>query len=224
MLTDLLNLFYPNNCCACNRILVRSEVSICTFCEYGLPRSGSIHNNQILNSLLWRTGKMNRANSTFLFDRKGKMQPIIHAIKYRGDKALAIEMGKLMAINSRVLYKDVDILVPVPMHPKKLKVRGYNQAYLIAKGISKITNIPICESLLVKSKYTNSQTDMSREERAVNMLSSFNLNKEVNIENKIIGLVDDVFTTGATIGACGKLIADVKGTQLNAYLLAYTVI
>ena len=146
--------------------------------------------------------------SCFLFEKEGTLQEIVHLLKYRGIKSIGVELGRIiggcMILDSR--YKLADYLVPVPLHRIKQRERGYNQSEYLCKGISEVTHIPVHTSLLVRKKYTESQTQLNLDERRQNVGDAFIVNEKFvsDIEGKVFILVDDVITTGATINACAR--------------------
>ena len=148
--------------------------------------------------------------SLYHFEKEGTLQSIIHQLKYSDMTSLGTELGRKLGEKLLLQTHDhsIDGMIPVPLHPTKLRERGYNQSEHIAKGIRKVTGIPLYSSLLLRHKYTSSQTQLSATERKENVGDAFSLNKRylMSLEGKTFLIIDDVITTGATIEACAKLL------------------
>ncbi|MFA8451416.1 MAG: ComF family protein [Bacteroidales bacterium] len=153
------------------------------------------------------------------------MQSVIHDLKYRGNKQLAFEMGVLLG--KKILEHNCDlpdVIIPIPLHKKRKRQRGYNQAGIIAKGISSVIGVDVEENLLIRSNYTNTQTKKTREERKRNLRNAFSLNERLisRYNGNHFMIVDDVFTTGATIcSGMEAFTAKIKG-EFSVACLAYT--
>lgn len=158
------------------------------------------------------------AESLFVFESGSPVQDILHAVKYQNAQELALRLGQLLGAKLQEHAPDLpDLLVPVPLHPKKKKARGYNQSELLARGISSATGIPVDAELLIRNRHTPSQTGMDRTERWQNTSGAFECNKRIKAGTHI-ALVDDMITTGATLEACFRAV-DVP--QLSVLGLAY---
>ncbi|MBK9285581.1 MAG: ComF family protein [Sphingobacteriaceae bacterium] len=148
---------------------------------------------------------------------------MIHAIKYQGNKELAIFLGELFAydlLNDGVM-SDIDVIIPIPLHSKKLKQRGYNQSEYLGKGVSNKLNKPLITDILLKAKETGTQTKLKKFERWENVGKVFEISNELLLENKHVLLVDDVITTGATLEAASQRLLQIKGLKLSIAALAF---
>lgn len=208
ILTTLLSLFFPDCCFICDNTLVEGEKYICTSCRLKLPVTG--YSTQLENNAADRfKGKIPYSKvASFLYYNKGGIaQKIIAHIKYKGHAGFGIFMGELMARNfSDSFFEDIDIIIPIPLHPKKLRKRGYNQAEEIAKGISLVTHIPTHTEWVLRKTQTNTQTQKGRYARWLNTIDVFEAKTIPNLKNKHILIIDDVLTTGATIESCAEAI------------------
>jgi ComF family protein len=150
--------------------------------------------------------------------KKEGIQKILHSIKYQNQKKLAVFIAEQMARKLGIdFFKNIDVLIPVPLHPKKQKIRGYNQASLIAQGINNVFSLPVNTTTLTRAQFTDSQTTKNRLDRWKNVQGAFELkNKEV-LSKKHVLLLDDVFTTGATLEACIKTLQ--KGIDCKCSIL-----
>jgi ComF family protein len=223
MLRGLLNLLYPNLCAACQEVLLNNENVICYNCLLDLPRS--LYYQDIENpiaKIFWGKLKLEMAISAFTFTKKGKVQRLIHELKYKGNtrvgELMGIELGK--EIDKAKITDKVDVVIPVPLHKKKLKQRGYNQSEFIAIGVSKVLNCEMNTTLLKRIEHSESQTKKSKYERWENVGSAFTLTNENQYIGKHILLVDDVVSTGATLEACCKKLQEIDGVKLSVGALA----
>jgi ComF family protein len=153
----------------------------------------------------------------FFFSKEGKVQHLIHELKYKGNKDAGVFLGQEIgkAIKEAPLYQGLDLLIPVPLHPKREKERGYNQSLMIAQGISEVTDIPVGEDLLVRSVNTATQTHKTKDERWENVKDIFEVRHPERLESKYVLLVDDVLTTGATLEACAMKLLMVSGITVS---------
>ena len=159
------------------------------------------------------------AASSF-FNKGNKVQNLLHQLKYKGAKNVGEKIGllygyELLESNN---FKDVDFIVPVPLHPKKLKKRGYNQSESFANGLSQSLNKEVVTNLLLRTVNSETQTKKSRFNRWENVATIFTISNASSIDGKHVLLVDDVITTGATIEGCAQLL-----TQNNAKVSVVTI-
>ncbi len=207
---NIFSLVYPNNCESCGRNLISGENIICTNCLYEIPRTNFHKQNENkVEELFWGRIKIEHATALYFFQKGSRFQKIIHKLKYEGIKEIGQEMGAHLGsqLMEAAWWDEIDILIPVPLHPRRQKERGYNQSYWIAKGISDVTEKPISASNLYRSVYTSTQTRKSRYDRWENVEKIFRLKQARKIKNKHILLIDDVITTGSTLEACATVLS-----------------
>lgn len=220
---DLIQLIFPGVCPVCMNALTRNEHHICTRCLFALPRTDfhKLESNALEESY-WGRLPLERGTALLFFDKQNKTQQILHNIKYHNNKELAIYLGQLFASELQgSTFEKVDALVPVPLHPRKLHQRGYNQAEVIARGMADVMDKPVYDHILVRNSYTESQTRQGRYERWENMETAFSLNPDSAVHHKHLLLVDDVITTGATLEAAGQhLLAN--NNRISVASLAFT--
>lgn len=222
LLPAIFDFILPRFCPACQRKLSLTEKLICDNCrktfvcaddkliqfEYEKKFSGS----KIISDFY----------PLFIFVKDSPLQHVIHQIKYQKKFLLAVELGKMLG-NSLIKNKstwDIDIILPVPLHSLKKAERGFNQSFYIAKGISRVTDFPVSQSLLKRKRYTESQTKKNLVERAENMSEAFVVKQPDKISGKNVLLIDDVITTGATIRECGKILKDCGAANVYAASIA----
>lgn len=223
LINNVLSLFYPNTCAGCGRVLQHNETVLCLHCLIHLPETNFHHDHHNpLTSLF--AGRIHvKETASLLFFRKGSLtQNILHNLKYRGNKEIGSYLGEYYGhkLAESELYNDIDLIIPIPLHPKKLKKRGYNQSEWIAQGLSKSMNIPYDTSLLVRSSFTETQTRKSRYNRWENVKEVFTVTDYNKIKGLHILLCDDVLTTGATMEAAIKKLTDNNNVTVSVITLA----
>ena len=218
ILNDLLNLFYPRLCLLCQRSLVEGEEHICLHCSNHLPYTHftNMETNPVCLLLQGKTSFV-AATALLHFTKGGRGQKLIHSSKYHGNKKLGYELGRMAATTYREtgLFDTVDLLLPVPLHPKRMRQRGYNQSEWIAYGIRSVTGIAVDTSPLSRIKKTESQTRKQIFERSENVEDIFRVENTDTLKNKHILLVDDVITTGSTMNACAEAMKAISGIRIS---------
>ena len=220
---SLINLLFPRTCAACGNLLLEGEDTVCTTCRFLMPKTHYETNpNNPLAQNFFGQMPFNVVSAEFFFSKSGKVQHLIHGLKYHHCRENGIFLGQEIgkSLQNAPDYQGIDWLVPIPLHPKKEKIRGYNQSHVIAEGISEIMNIPITEKCLVRSVFTETQTKKSREDRWQNVKDIFNIENPEKLENKHILLVDDVLTTGATLMSAGKALMQIEGIKISVVTAA----
>lgn len=221
---NLLNLFFPNLCKVCEKPLIEGEEQICLGCLCDLPHTGyhKQANNPVEQLFIGKT-PIEHATAYLHYEKGGKVQSLIHSLKYHDNKELGYLLGRqvareLLAAGSPIC--EADLLLPVPLHPRKKRKRGYNQSEWIAAGIRSVLNIPIDTDSLSRTAYTSTQTRKAIYDRWQNVCSIFKANQTESLKNKHILLVDDVITTGATISACIQALSDIPGIRISILALS----
>jgi len=225
MLKAFVNLLFPKVCFACGLAIQGKLEHICLSCRSDLTRANFQPNKEnLIEQIFWGRLELERANSHLKFEKKSKVQHLLHALKYQGKKELGKTLGELAAleIKDTRFFEDIDLIIPVPIHKIKQQKRGYNQSHLIADGISSIVNIPIDLKSIIKKENTSSQTKKSRFKRFENVTNTFNIKNENTLSNKHLLVVDDVVTTGSTIEALGSQLKKIEGVRLSLLTIAYS--
>lgn len=223
---NIADLFYPQLCAGCDRTVNSPDAMLCFRCLQKLPVTNfaTVSPNPV-EKMFWGRLDIVAATSLCYFTKDTIVQHMLHQLKYRGNKEIGLFMGRrigqTLAGNPR--FDSVDCLVPLPLHPKKMKIRGYNQAQVIAEGIAEATGWKLEPDIIKRKKFTDTQTHKNRFDRWQNMKERFiNTNKGL-LDGKHVMLVDDVITTGATLEACGMEILSGGKTRLSLGTMAYVI-
>ena len=220
----LTQLFFPHTCAGCGSDLLGNDNLICLQCLANLPETNfAQHANNPVEKIFWGRVPVTAAMTGFYFSKHAIIQILIHQLKYKGNKAMGVFLGNRIGLqlNESTRFNKIDALIPLPLFPDKQKRRGYNQASIIAEGISEIIDVPVWNNIITRKIYTDTQTHKGRIDRWHNVKESFSLLNEGAIQNKHVLLVDDVITTGATTEACGAVLLSAKNVQLSIAALAY---
>ena len=212
------NLFFPQLCVMCNNKLLAQEKIICLACHCKLPKTNNFNEpDNVLEKLMAGRIPFERIAAFCIFSKKGTIAPLIHHLKYRNRDDIGIFLGEMYGkelLGSEFL-QPIDLLVPVPLHRKKKKQRGYNQAEIIAKGLSKATSIPISTDNLIRTIHNPTQTKFDKTRRWENVKDIFDVKNPEEFENKHILLVDDVITTGSTLEGCGVALQKCNDIKIS---------
>lgn len=218
-LHSILNLFYPRVCAACGEPLLKDEETVCLKCRFLLPRTGyELNPDNPLAQTFYGRVKFHAVTACFFFAKQGKVQHLIHQLKYKGNMEAGVFLGQQLgeSIKEAPLFQGIDYLIPVPLHPKREKKRGYNQSLMIAKGINEVTGIPIGDKYLVRAVNTATQTKKTAEERYKNVKDIFEVRFPEQLEGKHVLLIDDVLTTGATLESCAHQLENIPRITISA--------
>lgn len=223
VLTELL---FPRLCMACDAHLRQFEKGICLICAESLPLS--YHWRYLITPierLFTGRAPIARGCAYLDFSKGGKVQHMMHALKYQGRQDVGLVLGAKFGslLIEEGFFEPVDLIVPVPLHRARKERRGYNQSELIAEGMSGPLGAPMATDVLLRPVATESQTRKGRYDRAVNMDGVFHCPKPKAIHEKHILLVDDVITTGSTLGACVNALLDHGAAKVSVAGLAHAV-
>jgi len=223
ILEGFAGLFWPNVCACCSTGLTHGEEYICSHCRYELPLT-NFHKEQDnpVAQVFWGRAAVEHATAGYFFRKGNKVQKLVHQIKYKGQKemgtVLGREMGKLLRNSS---FNEVDLIAPVPLHPQKLRKRGYNQSEWIAHGVAEMMEKQMDVQTLERRIFTTTQTRKKRYDRWENVDSGFGLTTPENFSGRHILLIDDVITTGATLEACIHAVLSAPGAKASVATLAF---
>lgn len=223
MFKSLVNLLFPKVCYACLNLLDDNQDSICVACRHDLPVTNfHFNNDDSVKKVLYGRAMIEQGTALFRFEKKGLVQQLIHGLKYRGYEPIGTVLGNWLGAELQDLenYKDIDIVIPVPLHKKKLKKRGYNQVAKFGQQLAIALNADYIDDVLIKVTNTKTQTKKNRLMRWMDNDELFSVINIETIENKHILLVDDIITTGATLEACITVLNKAKNIKISIATMA----
>ncbi len=224
---DVLSLLFPRICYACGNHLMRNEKLICTECYVLIPRTNyHLEDDNPVARLFWGRCRVEKAAAFSFYNRDSRIRRLIHNLKYKGVQEIGVELGKIyghVLMNSG-FTRDIDLVIPVPLHHSKERIRGFNQSYLISRGISEVTGLPVDTGSLCRVSSTSTQTKKSRYDRWKNVEGTFVVEDNSFVRGKHILLVDDVITTGSTMESCVNELLKSEGVRVSVAALAVALV
>ena len=222
---QLLDLLAPRLCVVCGRRLSLTEQVLCVSCNMHLPRTGfqlNAHDN-VMAQLFWGIIPVERAAALFHYNAGASVSNIIYDLKYHDQPEIGREMGRFVAreFSETGFFDGIDVIVPIPLAKKRQRQRGYNQSLCIAKGISRVTGLPIYDKVVRRTMFVKSQTQMGHWERQENVEGVFELKDASALRGRHILLVDDVVTTGATMTACARELLKAGDIKISLLSLGF---
>ena len=224
LLNDLWEFFFPRYCVICGKRLLQGEEHFCLNCLCALPRIRfSNQEDNKMARLLWGKMPIERAYAFLYYSKGGSVRELLFQLKYYGNQRIGSFLGRCMAkeLFSTGFFDGIDGIIPVPLHDKKLKSRGYNQSELLAEGFSSVVRMRVLKDVLRRRQYTDTQTHKSNYERWNNVMDVFECTSPEQLSHKHVLLVDDVLTTGATLVACAYAFKEVEGLRISILTLAW---
>ncbi|MBF6641341.1 ComF family protein [Flavobacterium sp. J49] len=223
MWNHLVNLFFPKSCAGCHAILLSDEKVICTQCRHEIPLTNhhKIEENEIFQKLYGRI-PLEFGAALFYFHKKGIVQEMMHQLKYKGNQEIGTIVGDWYASELKDLeqMKNIDYIIPVPLHKRRFRERGYNQVTTFGKSLAQNLNIPYEENVLQRKLYTKTQTKKSLLGRADINKTIFDVNFSENHHDKHFLLIDDVMTTGSTLEACSRELLKIPNAKISIVCMA----
>jgi len=218
LFSSIFKILYPTLCLTCECHLVQNENVICSACRHKLPETDFIDSpDNLIEKALQGRVQITAGTALLFFRKKGIVQKLIHALKYQNHQEVGVFFGQWMGNQLKLSnrFKDIEGIVLVPLHPIKQKQRGYNQLTFFGNQLAKELNIPVYNELLIKVGKSNSQTKKNRFSRFEKINERFHIVDTNKLNGKHILLVDDVFTTGATIEACANEILKTPNVRIS---------
>lgn len=221
--TSVVDLLFPRVCVVCENSLVRGEKYLCTSCLADFPFTEAAYDaGENLLEHFDAAFRPEKLYALFYYNKYDVYKKLIYSIKYHSYKQLAFYLGQLLGEHIPDTCK-ADVIVPIPLHPRRLRERGYNQALEIARGIARVLSLEILDDVVVRTRNNVSQTGKNASERVKNVRDIFQLKNPQKIIGKHVLLVDDVITTGATIGSCLQVLAQAGDVRFSLGCLARTL-
>jgi len=220
MLSDLISLLFPRVCAISGKPLAKGEKYVSIAYATSLPKYNLSDANENLYRKFSGLVNVKQVWAYYKFNKKSGVQNLLHHIKYKNQP----EVGELTSywFGEAILRlkPEIDLVVPIPLHPAKKRKRGYNQADYIAKGIAEKLQVKWMADAMIRKVNTETQTKKGRKERFSNTRDIYQVNNIHAITGKKILLVDDVITTGATIGQCAQLLLEAGCSEVSVAALA----
>jgi len=220
--TALTEFLMPRVCPVCRNGLARGEEHLCTSCLADFP---------FAHPDLDKSGKIlegfdpclrpEKLHALFYYDKYAAYKNLIYAVKYRSSRLLGVYLGRMLGEHMAGRCR-ADCIVPVPLHPKRLRQRGFNQAAEIAAGVQRVLQIELLEQVLCRVRNNVSQTGKNAEDRKKNVENIFRLCEPSRIAGRHVLLLDDVITTGATVAACMRELSKAGNVTFSLGCLACT--
>ena len=224
---DFISLLFPRLCYACGNQLIRNESLICTECFVVIPRTNYhfVEDNPVAQ-LFWGRCLIEKAAAFSYYNKGSRIRKLIHNLKYKGIREIGYELGRIygLSLKESGFTNDIDMIIPVPLHPMKERIRGFNQSETISMGIADVTRLPVDIKSLARILVSATQTKRSRYERWTNVEGIFQVIDSATIMGKHVLLVDDVITTGSTIESCTNELLKVEGVKVSVVALAFAVV
>ncbi len=228
MLTSLLDFISPRACRICGKRLSTAEEEICTVCNRHLPRTyyATTPYDNNLAKRFWGRFNVERAAALFFYESHNYPSKLIHDLKYHGKEGLGHWLGRITAeeFTREGFFDGIDLIVPIPITWRRRWKRGYNQSEAIAQGVAEVTGLTINTKMLKRTKFSQSQTQLSLSERMHNVEGAFLLCHEEDAIGKHILLIDDIVTTGTTVSECGKLLEKAGADKISVMAIGCTKI
>ena len=224
---DFISLLFPRLCYACGDHLLRNESLICTGCYVSIPRTNyHLQNENPVAQLFWGRCMVEKAAAFSFYNRGSRIRNLIHKLKYSGIKEIGYELGRIYAVQLKAsgFTADIDMIIPVPLHPSKKRIRGFNQSEYISAGVSAVTELPVDTDSLIRILQSATQTNRTRYERWSNVEGIFRVSDAGAIRGKHILLVDDVITTGSTIESCVNELLKIEDVKVSVIAIACAVV
>lgn len=218
-------MIFPNCCVACQNSLLKAEQFICTECRANLPKTNyHLHDSQNnpISQKFWGKVDVKHSLAYLHFKKDGKVQKILHHIKYKNQPELAKMLGRWYAedLQQGNLHNAFDAVVAIPLHPARLQQRGYNQSEMFAEGLCEVLQLEHLSLFFKRIKQTQTQTNKDKLERWQNVANIFETTEQNIFKNKKVLLVDDVTTTGSTMESGVKCLKNCVGLQISVASVA----
>ena len=224
---DVISLLFPRLCYACGNHLLRNENLICTECYVLIPRTNyHLEEDNPVARLFWGRCRIEKAAAFSFYNRDSRIRKLIHNLKYKGIREIGYELGKIYG-NTLIgtdFLNDIDLIIPVPLHNAKKRIRGFNQSDILAGGFSEATGLPVGTGILERAALSDTQTKKSRYDRWINVEGIFKVADPGKLAGKHVLVIDDVITTGSTLESCAVELLKAEGVKVSVAAIAVAVV
>ncbi len=219
----LINWLFPHYCVVCGKRLPQDRRVLCPSCQEKMPRTRyhTWEENRMAKQF-WGKFPTGHAAAWFFYSKDSSYVHMIHLFKYNGRQQLAFDVGYLMAeeMLPSGFFDGIDCIVPIPLHKKRFRERGYNQSELLARGVAAVTHISVICDAVERIRYTETQTHKTMQERIKNMEDVFRAKNVDQLEGKHVLLMDDVMTTSSTLTACADALKEIPNVKFSFLTVA----
>jgi len=223
MFKNIINLFFPPVCAGCHSFLISNENVICTQCRHNIPLTNHHLNpeNEAFKKFYGRI-PVEYTSALLYFNKKGIVQELIHNLKYKGQEQIGTVLGEWYAedLKNATILQSADEIIPVPLHKRKLRERGYNQVTNFGLSLSNGLKIAYNPNLLVRNIYSKTQSKKNLLNRSDGIDTIFDVSFTEKDHNKHFLLIDDVMTTGSTLEACSHALLKIPGAKISIVCMA----
>ncbi|MDX6180801.1 ComF family protein [Flavobacterium sp. Fl-77] len=223
MFKYIIDLFFPKVCAGCRTLLTTNEIVFCSHCRHEMPLT-QYHLDPENEAVKKFYGKIEiqHASAFLYFNKKGIVQELIHNLKYKGMEEIGTVLGNWYGEDLKLAHAETpfDMIIPVPLHQKKRKERGYNQVTTFGQALSDALKIKYDDSILYRKKYSKTQSKKNLLGRSENIENIFDVILKVENHDKHFLIIDDVITTGATLEACSRALLKIPGAKISIACMA----
>ncbi|MFH1295917.1 MAG: phosphoribosyltransferase family protein [Bacteroidota bacterium] len=222
---DFISLAYPRICACCGNSLWKGEEVICTLCEYRLPKTWyHLEHDNPVSQIFWGRARVESATSYLHFNKGNMVQHLIHHLKYRERKDVGVWLGSHYGtyLKKSLLFCSAEAIIPVPLHRKKQRLRGFNQSEQFGIGLALSMKLPLEVQTLYRNSVSETQTRKARYKRWENVSGIFEVRNTGKLAGRHLLLVDDVITTGATLEACVHALSSIPDVMISVATIAST--
>ncbi|MEO6178003.1 MAG: phosphoribosyltransferase family protein [Flavobacterium circumlabens] len=223
MFNYIIDLFFPKVCAGCHTVLMTYETVLCSKCRHEMPLTQYYldSKNEAVKKFYGKID-IEHASAFLYFNKKGIVQELIHNLKYKAREEIGTILGNWYVEDLKKLKLETpfDVVIPVPLHKRKFKERGYNQVSTFGKALAQGLHITYDDAVLYRKIYSKTQSKKNLLGRSENIENIFDVTFSAENHHKHFLIVDDVLTTGATLEACSRALLKIPGAKISIVCMA----